>query len=76
MTKLPLLSARELIRILEKLGFCCVRQEGGHAFFRHPDGRTTVVPVHGNAEIRRGLLCNIIKHELKMERDEFMKYVR
>jgi predicted RNA binding protein YcfA (HicA-like mRNA interferase family) len=76
MTKLPLLSARELIGILERLGFRCVRQEGSHAFFRHPDGRVTIVPIHGNAEIRRGLLSAIIKNEIKMERDEFLKLVR
>ena len=76
MTKLPLLSARELIRILETLGFRCIRQEGSHAFYRHADGRVTIVPVHGNIEIRRGLLSAIIKHELKMEREEFLKLVR
>ena len=46
MTKLPLLSANELSKILVKMGFLLKRQEGSHVFFQHSDGRTTVVPNH------------------------------
>ncbi|WP_293047373.1 type II toxin-antitoxin system HicA family toxin [Moorena sp. SIO1F2] len=28
-----------------------VRQKGSHARWKHPDGRSTTIPVHGNAEI-------------------------
>ncbi|HLC85342.1 MAG TPA: type II toxin-antitoxin system HicA family toxin [Candidatus Nanoarchaeia archaeon] len=74
MTKLPLLEAREVTRILVKLGFELKRQEGSHMFFEHPDGRTTVIPNHGGEEIDRGLLNKIVKHDLKMEREEFLKH--
>ena len=43
--KLPLISAKELSKILEKIGFEFSRQKGSHMFFRHPDGRTTVIPI-------------------------------
>jgi len=43
MAKLPLLSANEIIKVLLKMGFEKVRQEGSHVFLRHPDGRTTVI---------------------------------
>ena len=46
MTKLPLITGTELIKILEKLGFKTVRQVGSHVFLRHSDGRTTIIPVH------------------------------
>lgn len=49
--KLPLLTGKELIRILKKMGFETIRLEGSHVFLRHPDGRTTVVPVHSGEEI-------------------------
>jgi len=75
MTKLPLLNARELAKILKKLGFELKRQEGSHMFFEHPDGRTTVIPSHGGEDIDRGLLNKIVKHDLQMSREEFMKYV-
>ena len=73
--KLPLLKGKELAKILERMGFAQVRQEGSHVFMRHPDGRTTVVPVHGREEIDRGLLNKIIKRDLEISREEFMQHV-
>ena len=75
MSKLPLLNARELTRILERLGFHLKRQEGSHMFFEHEDGRTTIIPNHGGEDIDRGLLNKIIKHDLKIEREEFTKNI-
>ena len=62
-----------MTRILKKLGFELIRQEGSHMFFAHPDGRTTVIPNHGGEEIDRGLLNKIVKKDLQMEREEFLK---
>lgn len=73
MAKLPLLKPKELVKILIRLGFKPVRQQGSHIFLEHPDGRTTVIPCHPGEEIRRGLLNKIIKEDLKMEKDEFFK---
>ncbi len=75
MSGLPLLKPMELARILAKLGFSLVRQEGSHMLFKHPDGRVTVIPNHPGEEIRRGLLNKIIKEDLKIERDEFLRLV-
>ncbi len=75
MSKLPLLKPRELIRILEKIGFELIRQKGSHMFFRHPDGKTTTVPNHPGEEIDRGLLNKIIRKDLGIEREEFLKYL-
>ena len=75
MTKLPLLKARELSRILNKLGFKFIRQEGSHMFFRHVDGRTTIVPNHPGEEIDRGLLNKIVKKDLQITREEFLKHI-
>ena len=72
MTKLPLLNAKEMARILHKVGFELKRQEGSHMFFEHTDGRTTVIPNHGGEDIDRGLLNKIVKHDLKMEREDFL----
>lgn len=46
MSKLPLFTAKEMAKILKKLGFEFIRQEGSHMFFEHSDGRTTVIPNH------------------------------
>ncbi len=68
--KLPLLSSKELCKFLEKEGFTFVRQKGSHRFYRHVDGRTTVVPMHSNKEIKRGLLKAILD-EIHMSREDF-----
>ena len=57
---------------LEREGFQALRQKGSHRFYQHPDGRTTVVPMHSNKKIGRGLLRAILK-EIKMDREEFFK---
>ena len=72
--KLPLLSAAELIKILHKMGFQDIRQKGSHKYFRHPDGRATVVPVHPGRDIGKGLLRSIL-NEIQVNREEFFKYL-
>jgi len=73
MSKLPLLTAKELIKILLQLGFEQKRQKGSHKFFQHKDGRTTVKPDHGTEKIDRGLLHKIIKQDVMMSLDDFIK---
>jgi len=68
--KLPLLSAEKLCSFLEKEGFKLIRQKGSHRFYRHSNGKTTVVPVHPGKDIKRGLLNAILK-EIDMDREEF-----
>nr|MBI4157066.1 type II toxin-antitoxin system HicA family toxin [Candidatus Woesearchaeota archaeon] len=70
--KLPILSSKEVCKFLEKEGFIAIRQKGSHKFYRHQDGRTTLVPMHTNKPISRGLLRGILK-EIKMERKEFLR---
>lgn len=72
--KLPLLSAKEVIRILRKMGFEEIRQKGSHKYFKHPDGRTTVVPVHPGRDIGRGLLKRIM-NEIEVDREEFFRHL-
>lgn len=71
MARLPQIDAIELSKIIKKLGFEFIRQQGSHMFFRHPDGRTTVIPYHGEEKIDRGLLNKIIKKDLQISREEF-----
>ncbi len=75
MAKLPLLKAKQLIKVLDKLGFKLIHREGSHIFLKHPDGRTTVVPDHRGEEIDRRLLNKIIKKDLEITRKEFLKHL-
>ena len=74
MTQLSALKPRKLIQILKKLGFEKIRQEGSHIFFKHSDGRTTVVPNHPGKDIGRGLM-RVIIDEIKLTPSEFQKLV-
>ncbi len=40
----------------------------------HPDGRTTVVPIHPGEDIGRGLLRKIIR-DAQVDEDEFLASV-
>ena len=46
MPKLIPIKPKKLIKILVDLGFSERDAEGSHVFFRHKNGRTTVVPIH------------------------------
>ena len=58
--KLPALTAQELIKIVEAQGFQKVRQNGSHIRYSHPDGRSTVIPLHSGKIIGKGLLLQIL----------------
>ncbi|WP_448514133.1 type II toxin-antitoxin system HicA family toxin [Parathermosynechococcus lividus] len=64
--------AKELEQVAGKLGFEKVRQKGSHARWRHPDGRTTTIPIHSNAEIGGWLFREILK-QLGIDEDEFQR---
>ena len=58
MPKLPVVSGKELIRALERLGFSVVRQRGSHVILRK-GSVGCVVPDH--KEIKIGTLTGILK---------------
>jgi predicted RNA binding protein YcfA (HicA-like mRNA interferase family) len=58
---LPTLKPRQVVALLEGLGFAEVRQKGSHKQFRHPDGRGTTVPFHVGRDISPTLLRKIAK---------------
>lgn len=73
-SQLRMLKARDLLSILHQLGFRKIRQRGSHLFFAHPDGRTTLIAIHGGEDIDRGTLRQILR-EIEMSPDEFLKYL-
>jgi len=70
--KLPIIKTKELIRVLEKLGFFKHHQVGSHAQFKHLDGRRVTVPVHSGRDLKRKILKGII-NDLEISVDEFIK---
>lgn len=74
MGRYPIFKPQELIRVLQTLGFVEIRQKGSHKQLRHPDGRTTTVPVHKGRDISPILLRQIMK-EINIELEELQKYL-
>ena len=76
MSIIPILKAREVVRILFKAGFKIIRQSGSHLILRHMTNpsRQTIVPIH-TAEIPRGILNKILK-QAKISVGEFLKLLK
>jgi len=74
MPKLPVLSARQVIKALERMGFRIIRQSGSHIHLWN-DQRRILVTVPNHKELAKGTLNGIIKQS-KMERDEFLSYIK
>lgn len=76
MPKLPQVKARDLVKVVLKLGFKLRDQSGSHAIYIHPDGRRTTISIHPADTIGRGLLTKIIKKDLQISRDKFIKLLK
>ena len=72
MGNIPVLKPREIVLLLETLGFVEIRQRGSHKLFRHADGRCTTVPFHSGRDISPILLRQIAK-DIGLSVDEFLK---
>ncbi|OPY50354.1 MAG: YcfA-like protein [Methanosaeta sp. PtaU1.Bin060] len=70
----PFMPARasDLQKVAGKLGFRMVRQKGSHARWKHPDGRATTIPIHGDSEIGSWLFHEILK-QLGITEEDFHK---
>lgn len=72
MSKLPVIDAKSLEKLLLKLGFIFIRQKGSHKFYRHSDGRYTTIPHHGNTDLGRPLLREILK-QVELSPEEYIQ---
>ena len=70
--KLPVLSGREIIRALMKLGYYVRGRESSHVHLRHPAKNPLTVPDH--KEVARGTLRAIIR-QADLSKQEFMDLI-
>lgn len=71
--KLPLLSGRQVLAALSRLGFAEVHRKGSHVKMRHADGRVLVFPFHD--EIDRYTLKGSLR-DAGVEIEDFLKEVK
>ena len=72
MPKLPVLSGRDVVKALERLGFEQVRQRGSHVVMRR-GGVGCVVPLH--KKVKAGTLAGIVR-QAGLTQDEFLGAMR
>ncbi|MBU4255386.1 MAG: type II toxin-antitoxin system HicA family toxin [Acidobacteria bacterium] len=75
MPKLPILSSKELIKVLKKIGFGEAPRRGKgshHAFVKKTSEQTYLVIIPIKKEIPRGTLLSIIE-QAGLSKDEFIK---
>jgi predicted RNA binding protein YcfA (HicA-like mRNA interferase family) len=70
MPRLPRVSARQLVRVLERQGLLLSRSRGSHRIYYHlQTGKRVTVPYHGGRIIPPGTLANILR-EAQIDRDQ------
>ena len=69
--KLPRLTASEIVKILEKVGFSFARQSGSHAIYKNTKGLRVTVPVHG-AKILHPKILKSIMNDTELSSSELI----
>lgn len=68
MPKLPRLTARQIIGVLEKAGFSLTRQSGSHMIYKNAAGKRATVPYHAARILHPKILRNVLRDaELSVE---------
>jgi predicted RNA binding protein YcfA (HicA-like mRNA interferase family) len=71
--KLPLLSGRQVLAALQRLGFVELHRKGSHVKMGHPDGRIIVFPYHD--EVDRFTLKGALR-DAGIDIQEFLRQVK
>ena len=72
MSRLPIVDAKTMEKVLIVLGFQKTRQRGSHAFYRHAAGRTTTLSHHPGRDLSRPLIREILR-EIEVQPEAFQK---
>ena len=59
MSRLKIITSAQMCRLIKNLGFKAIRQKGSHKFYKHDDGRTTVIPMHAE-DLDRSLIRKML----------------
>ncbi len=69
MPKLPRLTARQIVAVLEKAGFALARQSGSHMIYKNSAGKRATIPYHASKMLHPKVLKSILRDaEISVER--------
>jgi predicted RNA binding protein YcfA (HicA-like mRNA interferase family) len=67
--------ARDVVRVIERLGFVFDRQKGSHAVYvRASDKARVVIPVHAGKDLKPQTLAGIVA-DIGLSAEEFLRLV-
>lgn len=69
---LPVVSGREVIKALAKIGFKIVGRRGSHVRLKRKDGKTLIVIVPDHKELARETLNSILR-QANLSREKFLE---
>jgi len=69
----PILSGRQVLAALQRVGFVEVHRRGSHVKMEHPDGRKIVFPFHD--ELDRSTLRGALR-DASVDMEEFLANVK
>jgi predicted RNA binding protein YcfA (HicA-like mRNA interferase family) len=72
--RLPRLTAKEIIRVLERHGFVLSRSSGSHHIYKNPEGRRVTVPVHAGKALHPKILLSILQ-DMDMSADDLREEI-
>ena len=61
MPRLPRVTARQIIAVLEKAGFGLARQSGSHMIYKNAAGKRATVPFHASKILHPKVLKSILR---------------
>jgi predicted RNA binding protein YcfA (HicA-like mRNA interferase family) len=77
LSKLPLLTGKELGKIISKIGYEYSHSSGSHmTYINKYKSHKVTIPNHGSEKLRPGLLIKIIKKDLYLSRKEFLELLK
>ena len=68
--RLPRLTAKDAIKLIEKKGFVLARQSGGHRIYKNEKGVRITVPFHSGQILHPKIIKSIIK-DAELTEDDF-----
>jgi predicted RNA binding protein YcfA (HicA-like mRNA interferase family) len=74
MPPVPAVRGDRLVKALERAGFVITRVKGSHHRLRHPDGRSTTVPVHAGQDVPKGTLRSVLQ-DAGLTVEDLLKYL-
>ena len=67
--KLPRLTAKEIVKLIEKKGFVLVRQSGSHKIYRNDKGIRITIPFHSGEILHPRIIKSVLRDAEISEED-------